>query len=541
MRQLSSTLPYTMNAEDRKKPFTSEMEIASILCLAEEKRGKGGLLKAPLERSSFVSKLYYPMYAVPWRDGCLVIDGLGLVSNTIAYISIPDIEAFISDFKRTSTDRELYRRTLAEYIKTFESFKGEDKVSVDFVIMNKNLLSELSGYVRKENLRMLPDIKMVSPKFDEEIAQEKARKLVEEWERVRVDIEALKSATAVLTEETKSHNQKILEEINQVKEKYAVEINRIKPDVESKIEDLKKKRDTELLKAAKADEKELAATSREHARYEHELRRLAQKVDKCVRQKETYKRRKNKDAASYWNSELKKYRKEVSLVKKKILIVSRRIKKIRIEGELKVKELNEKYQEIIEGELNKIKKLEMLRESEINARGREMDELNSKTSAITNSIGKLIESKRLQKSNLEGMVIQLKLDETTLIGIPFYIVRYESERRARYDVYPQMRVKSYEGVLKSIKRAISVFRSKISFLLEPISRELAEYFTKHFLELVDRDERLGEELYELGSSGNLLTDPDLEEVLTKGLKGLKDEGWISQDEFSKIMVNYLGS
>jgi len=530
-----------MNAEDRKKPFTSEMEIASILCLAEERRGKGGLLKAPLESSSFVSKLYYPMYAVPWRDGCLVIDGLGLVSNTIAYMSIPDIEAFISDFKRTSTDRELYRRTLVEYIKTFKSFKGEDKVSVDFVIMNKNLLSELSRYARKENLRTSPDIKMVSPKFDEEIAQEKARKLVEEWERVRVDIEALKSAAAVLTEETKVHNQKVLEEIDQIKEKYAVEINRIKPDIEKKIEELKKKRDTELLKTVKANKKGLAAASKEQARYENELRKLMQKTDKCARQKEAYKRRRNKDVASYWNRELKRYRKEASLVKKKISIVSRRIKKIRKKGESEVKGLNEKYQEMIEGEMDKVKKLEMLRESEINAKKRKMDDLNSKTSTITNSIGKLIESKKLQKSSLEGTIIQLKLGETTLIGVPFYIVCYESERRMRYDIYPPMKVESYEGVLKSIKRAISVFRHKISFLLEPISKELTEYFTKHFLKVVSKDERLEEELYELGSSGNLLKDPNLEEALSKGLKELKDEGWISQDEFSKTMINYLGS
>ena len=531
-------LPYAVKARDRKKPFTSEMEATSILFLAEEKRGKGRLLKGPLERVSFVSKLHYPLYLVPWGDESIVLDGLGIISNSVIYMGTPNVDSFVSDFKRASTDRGLYRRILARYVKTFESFTGKYNVQIDSVIMDKNLLSELSQYIKKENMKEKPDEKLVSPKFVDEIAKEKARKLVNECERVRSDIEAMKDAASVLADETKFHVQKILLEINNVKDKYAAEINRIKPDVERKIGELKKRRDAELLKTVKSNKKELAAASKEQARYELELRKLLQKAGKCASQKETYERRKNRDVASYWNRELKRYRKEASFVKKKASALSKNIKKMKKESELEVNELNKKYQAMIEAELNKIKKLETLRESEINAKNREADELNLKTLTITSSIGKLIEKKRLQKSSLEEMVIRLKLDETTLMGIPFYIVRYESEKESRYDVYPPMQVESYEGVLKSVKRVVSVFRPKISFLFEPISKGLEKYFTKNFLEAMDKDERLGEELYELGSSENLIKNPNIREVLAKGLKELENENWISQKEllsFQKVV------
>jgi len=538
MEPVFLTLPYAVKAEDRKKPFTADMEVASILFLAEGNRSKGGLLKGPLEKISFVSKLCYPLYLFPWSDNCLILDGLGIVSNSIVYTGVPDIDSFISDFKRASTDRELYMKALVGHIKTFESFTGQNEVPIDSVIMDKNLLSELSQYIRKEYLKGQPEEKILTPMFVDEIAQEKAGKLVNECERVRSDTEGLKNAVFVLVEETKFHSQKIQAEIEQVKEKYATEINSIKPDVDVKVGELNRKHETELLKVVEGNKKELAAALKEQAKYERELRELLQKAGKCAKQEADYKRRKNKDVASYWNRERNKYRKEASAVKKEISALSIRTKKMKEESELEVKELNEKYQGMIEGELNKIKKLEILRESNIDARKKEADELNLETSTITSSIEKLIESKRQQKSRIEEMGIQLKLDETKLIGIPFYIVRYESEKEARYNIYPPMMVQSYEGILKSVKRAISVFKPKISFLLEPISPGLAEYFTKDFLKAVYKEEKLLEEMFELGSSGNLLKNPNLREALTKGLQELNSEGWISDNElldFQKVI------
>ncbi|KUO42921.1 MAG: hypothetical protein APU95_00260 [Hadesarchaea archaeon YNP_N21] len=58
-------LPYAIEDVDRKKPFTGEMEVAAIHCLAEAERKKGVLVSQP-EKISFVSKIYYPFWAIPW-------------------------------------------------------------------------------------------------------------------------------------------------------------------------------------------------------------------------------------------------------------------------------------------------------------------------------------------------------------------------------------------------------------------------------------------------------------------------------------------
>jgi len=45
-------------------------------------------------------------------------------------------------------------------------------------------------------------------------------------------------------------------------------------------------------------------------------------------------------------------------------------------------------------------------------------------------------------------------------------------------------------------------------------------------------------LRELGSSNNLLADPNFKEALNDGLKELKTEGWVKPEEGSILMKTY---
>lgn len=76
-------LPFAVPAEERVKAFTSSMELAVILFLTEAKRRKRKLLESTPKKTSFVSKLHYPLWAVPWENESLIIDGLGVFSYAI--------------------------------------------------------------------------------------------------------------------------------------------------------------------------------------------------------------------------------------------------------------------------------------------------------------------------------------------------------------------------------------------------------------------------------------------------------------------------
>jgi len=63
-------------------------------------------------------------------------------------------------------------------------------------------------------------------------------------------------------------------------------------------------------------------------------------------------------------------------------------------------------------------------------------------------------------------------------------------------------------------------------------------FTSIFAGRVRKNEALGRVVYEMGSSNNLLNAQDFGEALARGVKELKAEGWINQDERDTILKTY---
>ena len=62
-------LPFSIASENRKEPFSKEMEHAALFCLAELERNKGGglILKQPAERMAFITEVGYPFWLIPWK------------------------------------------------------------------------------------------------------------------------------------------------------------------------------------------------------------------------------------------------------------------------------------------------------------------------------------------------------------------------------------------------------------------------------------------------------------------------------------------
>jgi len=60
-------LPFSVLSENRKEPFTMEMEKAAIFCFAELERTKEGglILKHPAEKLAFIAEGCYPFWLIP--------------------------------------------------------------------------------------------------------------------------------------------------------------------------------------------------------------------------------------------------------------------------------------------------------------------------------------------------------------------------------------------------------------------------------------------------------------------------------------------
>jgi hypothetical protein len=539
----SLILPYTVEDANRKKPFGYDMEIAATLCLVEAKRKKGGILGGSPEKVSFVSKLYYPLWAVPWEDESLIVDGLGFLSYAVVHMKPPDVEAFTEDIKKNSTDRELYWSALRRYAQAFKGFIASVQISVDAIVANESMLSTIFEHVKrsltvKEN--MMGPLVLVPPRLNEKAAMEKAEKIIDYWRLFQSEIKGLHYAIKVLSEETDLHEHKILREIEQVQERYEKEILALKPVVEEQIEELIEERNGKIEETMKSAERELNVILKKRGGYERELQKLELIEDGYQVRREDRKRRDDKSGISRWSRRIKRSQKKISGVKRQIQEFSRLIERNRKQCESNIEKLRKSYDKLIEQEEKRILDLEALRDSEIAAKQKETDKLRSEAMSIINQIEQLMEQKMSHVSSLEELAISWASKDVTLVCLPFYLVRYGADSRFRYDVHPLVVAEDYEGIIKRIQKAILSFslESRINLLLRPKSKALKEIFTSIFTQKTRRDEALEKVIYTLGCSNNLLKAPDFREKLTKGMEELQKEGWISPEEKDMILKAY---
>jgi len=432
---LGFVLPYVVKEAKRKKPFTSDMEVAAILCLAEAKRKKPGILTPQPEEISFISKLHYPFWAVPWETRCVIVDGLGILSHTLTHMKVPDVEVFTEDVRRNATDRQQYRNVLKRHAQTFKNFVGEDVISIKAVVADVELLSAVHEYIKQGTVTKEEEPSSLVLYLNEDEAVERAERLIDQWKLAWSEIRGLQYAINVLNEETKLHEQKILREIEIVQERYADEIARVKPLVEKKVEQLMAKRETKIQKVVKARERKLNTLIKEKEGLERKLQRLKRNMDTYQKKKESRRRRGDKPGESYWTRMLKGCRKEASRVEKRIRTLSQRIEAINEKSDDAIRKLEEDYEELISREKRKIADLEAACNSKVKAKRKELEELQTETSSIVNQIGILIDKKRLYASKIEEATVPWELEEASLICVPFYLVRYETERKSRYQLF----------------------------------------------------------------------------------------------------------
>ena len=543
MSYTSLVLPYAVEDADRKKPFTYDMEVAAILCLAEAERKKPGILEVSPERISVISKLHYPLWAVPWENEGLIVDGLGFFSHTIVHMKPPDVKLFTEDIKRNTAVRKLYRSTLEKHAQTFKDFIGTTQIPIEAVIPDKKLLSAIFEYLQqsftsKRNAARL--IGLAPPKLNEKAAREAASKIIDHWGQIQSEIKGLQYAIGVLNEENSFHERKILREIEQAREMYEKEILRVKPLIEKRGERLITERDAKIKKAIKAAERELIATLKERDKQERKLHRLERSKREIERKRNARKRKGDKPGESYWSNEVKRCKIKMSEIGEVMEVLSRHIERVRKQKEVTIEKLNKDYQAMIDRERGRIADLEASRDYEIAMKQKEIEELRTEASSIINPVGQLIEQKRLHTSQLKEVTIPWRPDEVTLICVPFYLVQYETETKSRGNLYGPVMAMGYEGIIKRIQKAIGSFslEYRIKLLLRPRSSELERMFTSVLAKKAREDKALEENLHRLGYSNNLLSIPNFTEVLARGMEELKGEGWVNTEEKDVILNAY---
>ena len=536
-------LPYVIEDVDRDKPFTRDMEIASLLCLAETRRKKKGLFDKSAEKLFFLSRLYYPLWAISWDDNCLILDGLGFFSYDISYMTMPDIELFSENIERSRKVRESYRNTLKSHAKTFESFINEDRILVKGIISDRDILFNISKCIKKslgESDNKPSPSALVSPTLDKKIAEKAVEKLVQNWMQIQSDIKGLQYAIDVLNEETKAHEEKTLQEIVQIREIYEVELSRVKNEVGSQIERLILERDKKLQRISKISEREIKRKLREKAKIEKELRKLELENVEYRKRREIRKRRGDKVGVARWKYKLEVCGNKISEIRSRLQIVSSLLDRVYKEREDAIKKLNTAYQTLIEGENKKVRQVEVRRDYENQAKKLEIDDLRADTLTIINLIKQLMEQKQQHASNLRAVTIPWKIKQTTMVYLPFYLVQYKSKRKSRYQLYSPAVAMGHQGILTKIQKALKThsLESRINLLLHCLSNALDKILSSTLISRIKEDKALSARLRTMGNSNNLLDMPEFKEKLRRGMEELQEEGWIKSEEKDTVLNIY---
>jgi len=537
-------VPYVVEEPGRQRTFTREMEKAAILCLSEGKRKKPGILGGASEELDYIAKFHYPLWGFPWEDKCIVIDGLGLISVTVVHFEVPDVEKFTEDLKRSIVSYSIFRETLKNHGQTFSRFTSTEEKIIDALVAESPVLRSLLGLINQaEKTKEISrdDMFLVLPKFSREEAAKRAESLIGEWRRLQAEVRALEYAIKALEEELGHHRERISIEIEQMTEGYEKRISRMRKPVEKRVRQLMKEKERETEKATLRHEKKLKEILKEEDRLGHKIEELKRLLETQQKRRKNQKRKYPKRSTTRIDRRIELYKQKLDDLSKRMSRWGELKKQLRIEGEETISSIKERYLGMVAKEMDKLEILEQSRNLEVSGKREIMREIEDTSSTIEAQIKQLMAEKANHMRDLEAKALSFKVDGTVLIGIPFYIVQYNSAGKTRIDVYPPIMVASYDGIVQRIKRTILSFslESRIQLLLNSRYPELNDGIFNVFKEDTEVDPALREGISQIGKSRNFLELRNFRDEVTKGLIELEAEGWLNAKEKESILNIYV--
>lgn len=529
----SLILPFAVKAEDNTI-LPPSMETASILLLAETKRRKAGLFGTP-EEIAFISKMHYPFWLTPWEGKTLILDGLSTASSLFIYHKLPSLEAFIENVERSLCNRTLFRKTLAEIGHYFEDFSGQVEFRVEALISNEALLSTLQDYLQasSSSVETNPNVVLVPPKIDVKKAMEHTTHFSQLYSCLHIDLSGLEYVKKVLNEALSFHEKMIRREIEYTRAAYADKMSMLQPEIAERVKAVEKRRDAELASLEKTFERELKVKQRQLERLENMLVKLEAKKIGLKKRRDSA-GRKRKVSLARMEHQIKSCDAKIRELKSRIHGLKEVLAEAERRREAEIEKLQQSYEAQIEKEKAAADMLTAKLEEEIKAKNAEIEALRLTVEHIQSQIDRLIEVKMKDKKQLEAIALPRRVDEASLLCVPFYLVGYRGVGKTRIMPIPPVKAAPNTGFLKT--RLPFIRSSKISLTMR--SKALSEMLDSAVKNILSSDKAYSRAFRSAVSSANILSLKGFRKLLEEGVRLLKERGWISTEE-EKIFTKYL--
>ena len=524
-------LPFAVAGKDRFKPFTKDMEMAAIFYLAERdrKKGEGRVLKKPGETVVFIAETCYPIWLIPWRGRTLIFDGLEFTNPSISYDVLPDIKAFDNDFQASSKSREAYGAALSQNASYFQNFAGKEGKTIEGLITNPNFMQDLMDYLQDaEEIRKGATTKAVlSPLLDESEVSASIDKLSELRDTVEEEIKTLSRSMKLLSKGTREQVKALHAEMRMTIKEFDKRIKKVKPKVMEKIKKIQERRDEEVTRISKKYGRKLRSLHQKRVRIERTLERLSSDIERI--EADIKVARENKDEAGEFQltQNLDKIKKKLPVLNKEIKEIDRNIENVEDAKKIEVSRARTKPDDRVEEATKALRDIEATKEARARLEQQELADLEEKTSSIIKQIDAMIKTKEAALNEIDSMGALERRRKQAIVYLPVYFVCYETEVGKRYVVHPPSNVGSM-GIRTKLKGVFGA--GKMKSFLQSRSQAIATLLDR-LVDLTQENPVFEKEITEVGIKANILRTTELQVGIKKGLTELRDESWISENEF----------
>jgi hypothetical protein len=527
-------LPFAVAGKERFKPFTKEMEMAAIFYLAERdrKKGEGRVLKKPEEKLAFIAETCYPIWLIPWRGRTLILDGLEFTNPPISYDVLPDVKAFDTDVQASSKSREAYVAALSQHASYFQNFAGKDAKTIQGLITNPNFMNDLLEYLQDaESIRKGGTTKAVlSPLLDESEVSASIANLSDLRDTVEEEIKALSKSMKLLSKETREQVKALNAEMKATMKEFNQKLKKIKPKVMAKIKKIQEKRDEEITRISKNYDRKLRTLHQNRVRTEKTLERLSSDIERLEADIKVARENKDEAAEFQLTQNLDEIKKKCPALDKEIKAIDKEIADVEDAKKIKVSRARTKPDNRVEEAMKSLHDIEAAKEARARLEQQELAELEEKTALIIKQIDEMIKAKDAALNEIDSIGAQERRRKNALVYIPVYFVCYETEVGKRYVVYPPSNVGSM-GIKTKLKGVFGA--GKMKSFLQSRSQAITTLLDR-LVDLTQANPVFETEITEAGTKANILRTTELQAAIKKGLTELRDEGWISENEYQDL-------
>jgi DNA polymerase III alpha subunit (gram-positive type) len=531
-------LPFSVLSENRKEPFTFDLEVATVFSLAEVDRAKGGgfLSKRPEEKTVFIAKIGYPLWLFPWSETTLIFDGLNRSKYTLPYAVIPDVKAFMENLKRGSKTRETHLAFLSDHINYFQTPVTEKGVLINGLIREPEFLGEFDSY-RHEAIEITIDdqpsnVALLSPIIDESTISSTLDELKTLHLSFKEDIDRLYRCMKFMNKATRHYINVLRSKAKAVKEEFDVKINAQEEIVAPRVAHLKEDYDHQIIESAKSFERQLLPVQKEKVKLEKSREHALTKIEHYKLEAKTRAEMDDSVGEQKWKEKSSETKKELSEIEDQLKQTEKALKDLEERKSLEIFNLRSELEAKIKEARQPLLELESSRDAKILICKQEIETLEQQTKLIIEHIGRTAKLRETSIANFVKLGVKQdpELKDVALFYVPFYVACYQVESKKRYLILPPSEANAI-GLSTKLKGALG--RAKIKQLLVPRFKVITSLMDTIQV-LAQQNAVFETEMREMGGRTNILTLDSMSERIQKGLEYITKEGWLSEKEHQDL-------